>query len=82
MAQRYATLRSLLFTSLSTLLAGPLAAQVLVDTFNRANNTTVGGGWTETESSGPSSCQVSSTELLMGGTTSGGDFVAKPTPGA
>ncbi|MBK6628809.1 MAG: PKD domain-containing protein [Flavobacteriales bacterium] len=81
MAQRYATLRSLLFTSLSTLLAGPLAAQVLVDNFNRANNTTVGGGWTETESSGTSSCQVSSNELLMGGTTSGRDFVAQTTPG-
>ncbi|MBL8010161.1 MAG: hypothetical protein JNJ64_06100, partial [Flavobacteriales bacterium] len=81
MAQRYAPLPTLLFASISALLSGPLSAQVLVDNFNRANNTTVGGGWTETESSGASSCQISGNELLMGGTTAGRDFVAQNTPG-
>ncbi|MCB0795847.1 MAG: PKD domain-containing protein [Flavobacteriales bacterium] len=58
-----------------------VASQTLVDDFNRANNNTVGGGWTETETSAPASTQVASNELLMGSTTAGRDFVSRTTPG-
>lgn len=81
MAQRYPSLHTLLLAVLPAVLAAPLGAQVLVDDFNRANNNTVGGGWTETESAAPTGCRVNTNQLVTGSTTSGRDFVAQATPG-
>lgn len=63
---------------LSLLCALPLSnfgQTVLYDNFQRADNTTVGASWLETETSAPGSAQVLSNQLRMGGTTSGRDYV-------
>jgi len=50
------------------------AQTVLLDNFNRSDNNTVGNGWTETETSSPSSIAISSNRLKMGSTTAGRDW--------
>ena len=50
------------------------AQTVLLDDFNRSDNNTVGNGWSETETSSPSSIAISSNRLKMGSTTKGRDW--------
>ncbi|MDI3544830.1 MAG: hypothetical protein PWQ43_424 [Rikenellaceae bacterium] len=50
------------------------AQTVLLDNFNRSDNNTVGNGWSETETSSPSSIAISSYRLKMGSTTEGRDW--------
>lgn len=50
----------------------------LLDDFNRADNSTVGNGWTEVESSGASSCAIVGNQLkLSNGTTAGRDYIVR-----
>lgn len=51
-----------------------LPAQQLVDDFNRTDNNTVGGVWTEVESAPTSSIAIASNALRMGSTTSPRDW--------
>ncbi|MBP6697316.1 MAG: hypothetical protein KA175_06840, partial [Flavobacteriales bacterium] len=85
MAQRYpvhvSRFSQALFLGAFLFAATASQAQVLVDDFNRADNTTVGGGWTETETAAPASAQIVSNQVLMGSTTAGRDFIAQTTPG-
>ncbi|WP_345125101.1 CehA/McbA family metallohydrolase [Hymenobacter antarcticus] len=73
---------TLLRTAL-TLLTGfaTLAARaqgvVLLDDFNRANNATVGNGWTETETGGTGSASITSNQLRLSSGTAGRDFVVR-----
>lgn len=53
------------------------AQTVLLDDFNRTDNNTVGNGWSETETSSPSSIAISSNRLKMGSTTTGRDWAYK-----
>lgn len=64
---------------LLTILSLTSAGQTLVDNFDRPNNTTVSGGWSEVQTLPPSSVEINSNELLLGGAASGRDFVARPT---
>jgi len=50
------------------------AQTVLLDDFNRSDNNTVGNGWSETETSSPSSIAISSNRLKMGSGTAGRDW--------
>jgi hypothetical protein len=50
------------------------AQTVLLDDFNRADNNTVGNGWTEVETSLPASISIASNRLKMGSTTAGRDW--------
>jgi hypothetical protein len=59
----------LLFTSL------PGNCQTFSDNFNRADNTTVGNGWTELETVAPGSAQILTNRLQLGSTTAGREFV-------
>lgn len=61
-------------------LASPARAQsvVLLDDFNRTDNTTVGNGWMEVESVGASSCAVVGNQLkLSNGSAAGRDYIAR-----
>lgn len=58
-----------------------LHAQQLVDDFNRAASTTVGGGWTETETVTSGAQINASGQLLLGSTTGGRDFIVKDVSG-
>jgi hypothetical protein len=53
------------------------AQTVLVDDFTRADNTTVGGGWTEIETGAPNGARIVTNRLVLGSTTAGVDFVHK-----
>ncbi|MBL0077935.1 MAG: hypothetical protein IPP53_02140 [Bacteroidetes bacterium] len=50
------------------------AQTVLVDSFTRADNTTVGGGWTEIETGAPNGARIVSNRLVLGSTTAGIDL--------
>lgn len=51
---------------------------VLLDDFNRAASNTVGNGWTEAESVGPSSCAIVGNQLkLSNGSTAGRDYIVR-----
>ncbi|MBK9537626.1 MAG: hypothetical protein IPO12_02560 [Flavobacteriales bacterium] len=66
--------RSRLLLALLAGMAVPAIGQQLVDDFNRAANTVVGGGWTETETAF-SGAQVNATgQLELGSTTAGRDY--------
>ncbi len=56
-------------------------AQLLVDNFNRANNTTVGNGWTEWETNSPTAISIYSNSLRMKSNVAGRDYVSRVTPG-
>jgi len=56
-------------------------AQLVADNFNRANNSTVGNGWTEFETVAPTSVRIESNQLRMSGAAVGRDIVSKATPG-
>lgn len=77
---RACLLSSVLLLAVLLVPAGVFAQQ-LVDDFNRANNNTVGGGWTESETAAPASVRIESNQLLMGSTTQGRDYVVQSTPG-
>lgn len=55
-------------------------AQFLVDDFNRANNNTVGNGWTESETNPPGSVRITSNVLHMQSNIAGRDYVSMVTP--
>jgi hypothetical protein len=57
-------------------------AQFLVDDFNRANNNTVGNGWSETETSAPGSIRISSNMVFFDGAVAGRDQISQTTPGS
>ena len=75
--------RQLLFRMALALLTGFAAltshAQgvVLLDDFNRANNASVGSGWTETETGGPGSASIAGNQLKLSSGTAGRDFVVR-----
>ena len=50
---------------------------VLLDNFNRANSSTVGAGWLETETAGATSVNITSNQLRLGSGTAGRDFVVR-----
>lgn len=50
------------------------AQSVLLDDFNRADNNTVGNGWTEVETVSATSISIASNRLKMGSTTAGRDW--------
>lgn len=50
------------------------AQSVLLDDFNRADNNTVGNGWTEVETSSPASIAIASNRLKMGSSIAGRDW--------
>jgi len=64
---------------LLTILSLTSTGQTLVDDFDRPNNTTVSGGWSEVQTLPPASVRINSNELLLGGAATGRDFVARPT---
>src|SRR5436190_1731271 len=50
-------------------------AQVLLDDFNRPTSTTVGGGWTETETAASGAQIIAAQQLQMGSATAGRDYI-------
>ena len=50
---------------------------VLLDDFNRASNTAVGNGWTETETGGTGSASITGNQLKLSSGTAGRDFVVR-----
>lgn len=59
----------------------PLAAQQLVDNFNRPNDNVVGNGWTEVETAPVTSVAINTNMLRMGSSTAGRDHVWMNSPG-
>ncbi len=66
-------------------LPATVLGQVLLDDFNRPTSTTVGGGWTETETAASGAQIVTASglqSLQLGSTISGRDFVSQDLSGA
>ncbi|MBP6699375.1 MAG: hypothetical protein KA175_17270, partial [Flavobacteriales bacterium] len=74
--------RSRLLLALLAGMAVPAIGQQLVDDFNRAANTVVGGGWTEVETVLNTGAQIGTAgELTLGSTTAGRDYVWRDAAG-
>ena len=56
-------------------------AQLLVDDFDRTNSSSVGNGWTESETIVPSSISISNNMLVLESNVAGREYISRTTPG-
>jgi len=75
------TTRAIFLSVLFGLVSLSLQAQQLLDDFNRAASSVVGGGWTETETAASGAQINASGQLQLGATTNGREFVSQDITG-